>query len=60
LEEEIPDLFDSNSYCEFQKQKLGACYLPPKVEDLIRFGNEEKVKLIPTEKNKFFELILKE
>jgi hypothetical protein len=39
---------------------LGACYLPPKVEDLIRFGNQEKVKLIPTERDKFFDLVLKE
>jgi hypothetical protein len=30
------------------------------VEELVKQGNEAQVKLIPTERTKFFELILKE
>lgn len=49
-----------NTYGIGQERNLGKCYVPPTYEELENEAKDKNWKLIPNDKEKFFELILKE
>lgn len=58
--QECLELFDVNTYGIGQERNLGKCYVPPTYEELENEAKDKNWKLIPNDKVKFFELILKE
>ncbi|CAD8120398.1 unnamed protein product [Paramecium sonneborni] len=57
---DIMELFDVNTYGEGQTRNCGSCYKPPTYEEIEEGIKNQNIKLIPNDKEKFFELILKE
>ncbi|CAD8087209.1 unnamed protein product [Paramecium primaurelia] len=59
-EQECLNLFDPNTYQEGQGPRLGNCYQPPTYEELMAASTDNQLKLLPNNREKFFEFILKE
>ncbi|CAD8092705.1 unnamed protein product [Paramecium sonneborni] len=59
-DQECLGLFDPNTYQEGQGPRLGNCYIPPTYEELMAASTENGLNLLPNNKEKFFEFILKE
>ncbi|CAD8092620.1 unnamed protein product [Paramecium primaurelia] len=58
--EDCLELFDANIYGDGQTRNYGSCYKPPTYEEIEEESKLKNIKLIPNDKEKFFELILKE
>ncbi|CAD8185656.1 unnamed protein product [Paramecium octaurelia] len=58
--EDCMELFDANTYGDGQERNCGSCYKPPTYEEIEQESRIKNIKLIPNDKEKFLELILKE